>query len=109
MLGMGPVRVGRWIPWGQWISCPALELYDAGQRKGSAVSLLPPGTAQDVPTAPPLAPAVGHVAGPGTGLHPHRQHPPTHPGPHPAASPAPPRPVGGVGGGEGERGHPAGV
>lgn len=84
-----------------------MELHDAGQREGSAVSLLPPGTAQDVPTGPPLAPVVGRVAGPETGLH--HQHPPTHPGQHPAASPVPPRPAGGVTGGEGERGHPAGV
>jgi len=75
------------------------------------VSLHPPGTAQDVPAAPPPAPAVGLVAGPGTGPHPRHQRPPTHPGPHPAASPdpAPPRPAGGVTGGEGEHRHPAGM
>lgn len=86
-----------------------MELHDAGHREGSAVSLLPPGTAQDVPTAPPLAQAVGHVAGPGRGPHPHHLHPPTHPGPRPAASPAPPHPAGGVTGGEGEHDHPTGV
>lgn len=109
ILGVCAVLVGCWIPQGWSRSFFTLEPHDAGQSEGSAVSLLPPGTAQDVPTAPPPAPAVGHVADPGTGPHPHHQHPPTHPGPHPAASPALPHPAGGVTGGEGERGHPAGV
>lgn len=99
---MGPVYVPCWVLWQNG----ALFLPQSLVVLSSLSLFFPPGTAQDVPTAHLPAPAVGRVAGPGTGPPLPPPHPPTPPGPHPAGSPVPvrPLPAGGVTDGEGELG-----